>query len=101
MSIARLHRDVESSGYFSGVWKAIKNRSSLVSGLARYFGDGNSFRYGWHDFDPHTIDVAVDGVPIARIESHHDREDVDVFLEHPDSDKFLKEALKRGYTPVD
>ena len=94
--ITHLHRDVGSRGYFSGVWNALKGRSSLVHGLAKYFDSSGSFRYGWHDFDPHTLDVAVDGMPIARIESHHDREYLDVFLEHPQAAKFLDEAQKRG-----
>lgn len=100
MVVAHLHRDVKEKGYLSGVWAAIRNRTALAHEFARYL-DGDSFRYGWHDFDPHTIDIAFGGMPVARIESHHDREEIDVYLEHPKAAKFIEEAIMRGYNAVE
>ena len=100
MSISHFHRDVKEKSYLSGVWTAIRNRSALARGFAGYFHN-DTLHYGWCDFDPHTIDIAVDGKPIARIESHHNREDIHVYNDHPKADKFIVEALRRGYEPVE
>ena len=99
MPVSHLHRDIEGKSYFSGVLTAVADRYRLTRDFLGQFGVQAST--GWVDMDPHYVDVAVDGNPVARIESHHNREDVDVYTDHPKAAIFEEEAKRRGYRPVD
>src|SRR3989344_5514280 len=101
MPLSHLHKDIQPKGflpYMLGVIDSLLDRYHLSRNFAR---SNPGTIYGWVDFDPHVADIAIDGRPVARIESHHGTEDVFVYPDHPAADKFVQEALRQGYRPVD
>ncbi|HIG96985.1 MAG TPA: hypothetical protein HA230_01425 [Candidatus Aenigmarchaeota archaeon] len=101
--MAHLHKDVKAPSYLSGVVIAVSDARTLVKDFVALYSDrpeGEQIAYGFVDvLDFNRIDVAKDGKPIARIEVHHDREDIETFS-HSEEQRFLEEAKRHGYRKV-
>lgn len=98
--MARLHKDIVASNYISGVKTAISDVRGLLKDFeALYAGlpEGQRPVHGFVEvLDFNHVDVARHGRPIARIEVHHDRSDIDTY-HHTDEEKFLDIARRHGY----
>ncbi len=96
-SMISLHKAVAKRNYLSGVRAVLNDRHELAEEFAR---SHPGTVYGWSDMDPHIMDIAYDGHLVARIEVHHNSEQIYLY-DHPLKPDFHRLAESHGFLPSD
>ena len=110
MPLKRLHKDVQTRSvygnnvfgravdYLFGTATAYFDRRKLARDFARAHP---GTKVGFHEpFDPHVLDIVIDGHTVVKAEAHHDREEVFYEPGTPAARAIEEEALRHGYKPV-